>query len=186
MTDFSATITALPQPTAAPAVQTREQLEALLENITQLQRERDDLHHEMEAAIAALRQKYRPQLDEMERLLDVERSWAETWARANPGQLDANRSLACGPATIGFEPAPVHIERASRRWTWSRVAQTLADLPWGARYLRLPPAEVDKDALLADLAKLSPEDLRTAGMKVLAGDRFFVTCHAVETFQEAA
>lgn len=174
MTDFS------------PSVQTRAQLEALLENIAQLQRERDELHQELETEIAALRQRYRPQLDEMERLLDIERSWAETWARANPDQLGSDRSLACGSATIGFEPAPVRIERTSRRWTWSRIAQTLADLPWGHRYLRVPPLEVDKDALLADLATLSPEDLRMAGMKIIQADRFFITPHETESLQEAA
>ena len=59
-----------------PSIQTRAQLETLLENIAQLQSERDELHRELEDQIAALRYKYRPQLDEMERLLDIERGWA--------------------------------------------------------------------------------------------------------------
>jgi len=178
------TITPLPQPAATPVVQTRPQLEALLENIAQLQSERDQLHQQLEDEIAAIRHQYRPQLDEMESFLDKERSWAESWARANPDQLGPDRSLACASATIAFEAAPVRIERASRRWTWTRIANTLAELPWGKTYLRIPPPEVDKDLLLADLAALSPEDLRTAGLKVIQADRFVITPHPA--LQEAA
>ena len=170
-----------------PSIETRGQLEALLENIAQLQREHDELQQQYESEIGAVRQKYRPQLDEMERMLDAERSWAETWARAHPESFSADRSLTCATATIGFLPEPVRIERASRRWTWSRIARTLAELPWGQRYLRTPPPEVDRDALLADLATLSPEDLRHAGMKILQGERFFIEPHpAAEPLQEAA
>jgi len=170
--------------TLTPSIQTRAQLETLLENIAQLQSERDELHRQLEDQIAALRHQYRPQLDEMERLLDIERGWAEAWARANPVQLGAGRSLACAAVTIGFEPAPVRIERASRRWTWSRIAQTLAELPWGQKYLRQPPPEVDRETLLADLPTLSPEDLRLAGLKIIQGDRFVSTPHPA--LQEAA
>ena len=187
MSDLAtSTITTLPPPPAAPVIQTRPQLETLLENITQLQRERDELHQQLEDEIAAVRRKHRPQLDEMESFLDKERTWAESWARANPGQFGPDRSLACAAATIGFEPAPVRIERASRRWTWSRIAHTLVELPWGKRYLRLPPPEVDKDALLADLATLSPDDLRAAGMRIIQADRFFIEPYAAEPLQEAA
>jgi len=113
----------------------------------------------------------------MEHYLDLETSWAEAWARGNPGAFAADRSLACAHATIGFRAAPPRIERASRRWTWSRIAQTLAGLAWGGRYLRVPAPEVDKEALLADLAGLSPLELRNAGIKIVQGERFFITPH---------
>jgi hypothetical protein len=113
----------------------------------------------------------------MEHYLVVETSWAESWARAHPDAFAADRSLACAHATIGFRATPPRIERASRRWTWSRIALTLAGLAWGARYLRVPAPEVDKEALLADLADLSPLELRNAGIKVVQGERFFITPH---------
>jgi hypothetical protein len=113
----------------------------------------------------------------MENYLDLETSWAESWARGNPGALGADRSLACAHATLGFRTTPPRIERASRRWTWSRIALTLAGLAWGKRYLRIPSPEVDKEALLADLADLSPLELRQAGMRVVQGERFFITPH---------
>ncbi|HEV3270992.1 MAG TPA: host-nuclease inhibitor Gam family protein [Candidatus Methylacidiphilales bacterium] len=172
-------MTPLPQPSeaSAPAIQTRRQLDAVLENIGRLQRERDELHHAQENEIAAVRQKYRVPLAEMDHYLDLETGWAESWARKNPGAFAADRSLACAHATIGFRATPPRIERASRRWTWSRIARTLAGLAWGARYLRVPAPEVDKEALLADLARLSPVELRDAGIKIVQGERFFITPH---------
>jgi len=172
-------MTSLPQPSpaAAPAIQTRQQLDAVLENIAHLQRERDELYHAQETEIAAVRQRYRAPLAEMEHYLDLETSWAESWARGNPSVLAADRSLACAHATLGFRATPPRIERASRRWTWSRIALTLAGLAWGKRYLRIPSPEVDKEALLADLADLSPVELRHAGLRVVQGERFFITPH---------
>ena len=163
---------------SAPAIQTRQQLDAVLENIAHLQRERDELYLAQEKEIAAVRQSYRTPLAEMEHYLDLETSWAEAWAQGNPGAFAADRSLACAHATIGFRATPPRIERASRRWTWSRIARTLAGLAWGQRYLRVPEPEVDKEALLADLARLSPVELRNAGMQIVQGERFFITPHS--------
>ena len=75
----------LTQPTqpAAPAIQTRQQLEAVLENIAHLQRERDELFQAQEKEIAEVRQRYRAPLAEMDRYLDLETSWAEA---AGPGR----------------------------------------------------------------------------------------------------
>jgi phage host-nuclease inhibitor protein Gam len=160
---------------AGPAIQTHQQLEAVLENIAQLQRERDELYQAQEKEIDAVRQRYRAPLAEMERYLDLETSWAEAWARAHPEAFKVDGSLACAYATIGFRTLPPRIERASRRWTWSRIALTLAGLAWGRRYLRVPAPEVDREAILADLAKLSPVELRNAGIKIIQGERFFIT-----------
>ena len=185
-------MTLTPSPAAAPAIQTRQQLDAVLENIAHLQRERDELYRTQENEIAAVRQRYRAPLAEMEHYLELETSWAESWARGNPGAFAADRSLACAHATIGFRATPPRIERASRRWTWSRIALTLAGLAWGKRYLRIPAPEVDKDALLADLADLSPVELRHAGIKIVPGERFFITPNPASTpeaepaWQEAA
>ena len=179
-------MTPTPSPAAAPVIQTRQHLEAVLENIAHLQRERDELRRAQEKEIAAVRQRYRAPLAEMEHYLELETSWAESWAREHPGALAADRSLACAHATIGFRAEPPRIERASRRWTWSRIAQTLAGLAWGGPYLRIPAPEVDKEALLADLADLSPIELRNAGLKIVQGERFFITPHQTSETTSAA
>jgi len=178
---------------AAPtvAVRTRQQLDVLLENIATLQRERASLLAAQEREIAAVRQRYRAPLTEVETFLHAETSWAETWAQAHPealaGHQDAlaGRRLIAEHATLGYRAGPPRIDRASRRWTWTRIATTLAGLGWGRRYLRIPTPEVDKDALAADLEKLSLTDLRAAGMIVTQGETFFIEPHA-HTWQATA
>ena len=100
--------------------------------------------------------------------------------------LVASRAIVSPHATIGFEAAPARIERASRRWTWSRIAATLAELPWGKTYLRLPPPEVDKDLLLADLPRSLLADLRASGIRVVQGDQFYLTHPEQIPLQQAA
>ncbi len=172
-------MTPFPQPSepTAPVIQTRAQLDAVLENIANLQHERAELYRAQENEIAAVRQRYRAPLAELDHFLDLETRWAETWATAHPDAFGPDRALASAHAIIGFRAEPPRIERASRRWTWSRIAVTLAGLAWGKRYLRIPAPEVDQDALLADLAHLSPVELRHAGMRVVQGETFFITPH---------
>jgi phage host-nuclease inhibitor protein Gam len=184
MTAFAAN-----SPITLPSIQTRQQVEAVLENIGHLQRERDELARERDDEIAAVRQRYRAPLAEMESFLELETSWVEAWARAHPEALGSNRSLTGAHATIGFRAEPQRLERASRRWTWSRIAITLAGLAWGKRYLRIPAPEVDKEALLADLATLSPVELRNAGLIIVQGEHFFITPHSTAadpSWQQAA
>ena len=180
-------MTPFPVPPSTPSVnvRTRQQLAVLLENIAALQQERAALLTAQERDLAAVRHRYRASLTEMETLLHLETSWAETWAKAHPEALTAHRTLSDAHATLGFRTAPPRIDRASRRWTWTRIATTLAGLAWGKRYLRIPAPEVDQDALAADLGKLSPADLRAAGMVVTQGETFFIEPHPM-TYQEAA
>ena len=179
-----------PLPSAAPTIQTRQHLDVVVENIVHLQRDRDELACAQEKEIAAIREKYRASLAELERYLLLEKSWVENWARENRGAFAANRTLDCAHATIGFISTPPRIERASRRWTWSRIAQCLSEVAWGRRYLRQPAPEVDKEALVANLATLSPVDLRAAGIKIIQGERFQITpreeAENTVSWQEAA
>lgn len=169
----------IPHPSRPPAtsIQTRQQLDVVVENIVQLQLDRAELERALEREIAAIRQKFRPPLAELERYLSVETSWAENWARENPGVFDEGRSLSCTHATIGFRVTPPRIEKASRKWTWSAIALKLADLGWGKRYLLVPAPEVNKEALLADRVDLSPAELRQAGLRIAQEERFFIAPH---------
>jgi phage host-nuclease inhibitor protein Gam len=152
----------------------------LLENIAELHREREAAWRAQETEIAAVRQRHRAQLTELQNLLALETSWAEAWARKHRGELDPDGTLSSAHITLGFRAEPTRIERASRRWTWSRIATTLAALPWGPRYLRVPEPVVDQDAIVADLDKLSREELRAAGMDVVEGEQFFLTPRAAD------
>ncbi len=98
------------QPTA-PKIRSRHELDAVVENIVQLQLDRAEIEREQAQEIAAIRQKYRVPLAEIERYLTLETTWAETWARENPDAFGDRRSLECTHAVIGFRVAPPRVER---------------------------------------------------------------------------
>jgi phage host-nuclease inhibitor protein Gam len=168
-----------PAQPVSPAIRNRRQLDVVIENIVQLRLDRAELERGQEREIMAIRQKFRPALAEIYRYLLAETAWVENWARENPAAFGEKRSLDCTHATIGFRAPPPRIEKASRKWTWSAVALKLADLSWGKRYLRIPAPEVNKEALLADRAELSPVELRQAGLRIVHEERFFIEAHGV-------
>jgi len=157
-----------------PTIRTRDQLNAVVENIVLLRLEQAELDRAQAGEIAAIREKYRASLTEVDRYLQMEIAWVEAWARQNPAEFTGERTIDCPHARIGYRVMSPRVERASRRWTWTEAASALAEKEWGRRYLRTPEPEVDKEAILADLATLPAEDLRQVGIKVVQGERFFI------------
>jgi hypothetical protein len=185
----------IPHPAApsAPSITSRHELDAVVENIVQLQLNRAEIEREQEQEqeIASVRQKFRAPLAEIERYLTLETSWVETWAHQHPEAFRDRQSLALTHASIGFRISPHRVDRASRKWTWGAIAQKLGEFGWG-RYLRQPALEVNKEALLADRAELSPAELRQAGLKIVQEERFYIAPHreaeaaGAEDWREAA
>jgi phage host-nuclease inhibitor protein Gam len=174
----------LPHPSqpALPTIQTRHELDAVVENVVQLQLARAALERDQEQEIAGVRQKFRGPLAELDRYLLLETTWVENWARSNADAFpDDARSLACTHATLGFRVSPARVDRASRKWTWTEIASKLGDIAWGRRYLRQPAPEVNKEALLADRAELDPAELRKCGVKIVQEERFFIAPHGPTT-----
>ena len=187
-------MTTLSSPEMGPTIRTRDQLNAVVENIVLLRLEQAELDRAQADEIAAIREKYRAPLTEVDRYLQMETAWVEAWARQNPGEFTRERIIDCPHARVGYRVMAPRVERASRRWTWTEAALALAETEWGRRYLRAPEPEVDKEAILADLATLSTDDLRQAGIKIVQGERFFIEPHGEaepcassdENWQEAA
>jgi len=183
----------LPVSAPAPTITSRHELDAVVENIVQLQLNRAEIEREQDQEIAGIRQKFRAPLAEIERYLTLETTWVETWARSHPDSFRDRQSLALTHAVIGFRVSPHRVDRASRKWTWSAIAEKLGEMAWGRRYLRQPALEVNKEALLADRADLSSAELRTVGLKIVQEERFYIAPHretegidADEAWQEAA
>jgi phage host-nuclease inhibitor protein Gam len=183
----------LPASTPAPTITSRHELDAVVENIVQLQLNRAEIEREQDQEIAGIRQKFRAPLAEIERYLTLETTWVETWARSHPDSFRDRQSLALTHAVIGFRVSPHRVDRASRKWTWGAIAEKLGEMAWGRRYLRQPALEVNKEALLADRADLSSAELRTVGLKIVQEERFYIAPHretegieADEVWQEAA
>jgi phage host-nuclease inhibitor protein Gam len=183
----------LPVSASAATITSRHELDAVVENIVQLQLNRAEIEREQDQEIAGIRQKFRTPLAEIERYLTLETTWVETWARSHPDSFRDRQSLALTHAIIGFHVSPHRVDRASRKWTWGAIAEKLGEMAWRRRYLRQPALEVNKEALLADRADLSPAELRTVGLKIVQEERFYIAPHretegieADEVWQEAA
>lgn len=170
----------LPRPdsnvTLSP-IRTRQDLDAIVENIVLMQIEQTELEQARDTELAAVREKYHAPLIELDRFLGQEIAWVEAWARENVNLQNQERYLDCGQVRFGFRSLPPRVERASRKWTWAAAAAKLAETPGGDSYLRIPSAEVDKDAILADRGKFSAEEWRQLGIRIVEGDRFFVELH---------
>jgi phage host-nuclease inhibitor protein Gam len=180
-----------PAAPAAPSITSRHELDAVVENIVQLQLNRAEIEREQEQEIASVRQKFRAPLAEIERYLTLETSWVETWARNHPEAFRDRQSMTLTHAAIGFRVSPHRVDRASRKWTWGAIAQKLGELAWGRRYLRQPALEVNKEVLLADRDELVAAELRQVGLKIVQEERFYIAPHresgsADEEWQEAA
>jgi phage host-nuclease inhibitor protein Gam len=170
-------MTILPSPASSPTIRTRQHLNSVVENIVLMRSEQAELERAQAKEIAAIRDKYRAPLAEVDRLLQMETAWVEAWAKQNPEEFSGERLLECPHAQIGFRMMPPRVERASRRWSWADATAALAETAWGQRYLRTAAPEIDKEAILADLANLPTEELRQAGIKIAQGERFFIEAH---------
>jgi phage host-nuclease inhibitor protein Gam len=161
-------------------VQSRQQLDALVENIVKLQHDRAEMEGEQERELTAVRQKFRAPLAELDRYIALESAWVETWARRHRGAFGGGGTLACTHATIGFRPEPPRVERVSGKWSWPEIALRLSELLWGRRYVQTAAPEVNAEAILADRANLSAGELRKAGLKIVEDERFFIAPHGPE------
>ena len=164
-----------------PSIENHQQLDAVVENIVQLQLNRAEIESEQEREILATRQKFRGPLAEVDRYLLLETSWVQTWAEAHPEAFEEKRTLACTHAVLGYRTGPPRVDRLSRKWSWSDIASKLGEMAWGRRYLRHPAPEVNKAALLSDRHDLSVAELKKVGLKIVQTDRFYIQPLSMET-----
>jgi phage host-nuclease inhibitor protein Gam len=92
-------------------------------------------------------------------------------------------------AVFGFGLTPHRVETASKKIHWKDVVARLLRLSWGKAYVRQPEPKPDKDALLTDREKLTPEQQTAAGIQFCQDEQFFIRPKpetAVATVMEAA
>ena len=94
------------------------------------------------------------------------------------------KSFTTVNAVIGFRDTPPAVDKASSRETWEAVAVRLSslvfDLPENAKlycdnYVREGKPAVNKDALLADRALFTPDQLRAMGLRFTQEEHFYIS-----------
>jgi phage host-nuclease inhibitor protein Gam len=84
-----------------------------------------------------------------------------------------NKSRETGLAVFGFEYTPPRVETANRKIKWADVLERLRRARWGLAYIRSKES-LDKEALLADREKLTPEQCTAAGIQFAQDEQFFL------------
>jgi phage host-nuclease inhibitor protein Gam len=128
-----------------------------------------------DAEVAAVEKKHQTFLTALQRgIMEVEDSVQE-YCTAHRSALFAERkSRETSLAVFGFELTPPRVETASRKVKWADVVARLLRLPWGKAYLSTPEPKPDKNALLADREKLTPEQITAAGIQFCQDEQFFI------------
>jgi len=86
----------------------------------------------------------------------------------------ARKSRETSLAEFGFELTPHRVETSNKKIKWKDVVARLLRLPWGKAYVRHPEPQPDKQALLSDREKLTPEQLTAAGVQFCQDEQFFI------------
>ena len=135
-------------------IQTREEMEEVVEQITRATIARDGLMSAMDEELTEIRSKYEPQItahgQEIDRLVVV----ARQWSNAHPEEFGARKSIEMVHGLVGFRTGTPRLKLLSG-WTWNKVLEFLA-LSREVAYIRTKQ-EVDKELIIADREKLTEE-----------------------------
>lgn len=128
-----------------------------------------------DAEVAAVEKKHQAELSELQRFIAEVELRAFDYCTAHRAELFADKkSRETASGVFGFEFTPPRVEPSSRKIKWSDVVARLSRLPWGKAYVRKPEPKPDKEALLADREKLTPEQQTAAGIQFAQDEQFFI------------
>jgi len=156
----------------APAIRTRSEAEDVLGEVRALTIERNQRMLERDAVIKGVQEQHAGPLEAIEIQLTQKTELLSGWAEANPSEFDGKKTLAMTHGQVGWRIGNPTLKTLSG-WTWDRVLEKLQSLHPFRRFVR-QKEEVDKAGILTERASLSPEDLRTMGVRVVQEEAFFV------------
>ncbi|HXP63118.1 MAG TPA: host-nuclease inhibitor Gam family protein [Dongiaceae bacterium] len=128
-----------------------------------------------EAEAAELEQRHQPAISNLLEEIAESEANIQDYCLAHRGALfSSKKSRETNLAEFGFELTPPRVETASKKVKWKEVVGRLLRLSWAAVYVRRPEPQPDKQALLADREKLSPEQCLAAGIRFCQDEQFFI------------
>jgi phage host-nuclease inhibitor protein Gam len=128
-----------------------------------------------EGAVAALQKEYQPSITNIAGQIAGLETAVQDYCMAHREELfPAKKSRDTALAEFGFELTPHRVETGSKKIKWKDVLARLLRVPWGLAYVRQPEPQVDKQALLSDREKLTPEQTMSAGIQFCQDEQFFI------------
>lgn len=159
---------------AALASISRDEVEAIVNEIALAENNRRVAAAAMDEEILAVRERYAPELEECGQFIKEKSAVVQAWAEAHPEEFEKRKSVVFPAGTVGFRTGTPKAKTLSG-FTWDRVLEKLLALPWGRDFVRVTE-EVDKAELIAahQQSRLSPQELREAGVRVAQDESFFI------------
>lgn len=152
-----------------------EALDARVAEVVRFKINLTKLTAEMEAEMAAVQKRHQARLGKLQECIATAEAEISSYCNAHRAELFADKkSRETTLAVFGFELTPPRVETASRKIKWADVVTRLLRLSWGKAYLNQPEPKPDKNALLADREKLTPEQLTAAGIQFCQDEQFFL------------
>lgn len=151
-----------------PVLNSRADVESVLNEITLTTINRNRAQLAMDQAITEIRERYEATIATCKESIDQKSELVRTWAEANPAEFGKVKSLDFVHATIGFRTGTPTL-KTLRGWTWDRVLEKLNSLKL-THYIRTKE-EPNKQTLLLDRDSL---DLKNFGLQVEQKESFFI------------
>jgi phage host-nuclease inhibitor protein Gam len=155
------------------AIQTREDMERLVGEISALTIKKDTMKVQMDGYIQEVRERYEADLGGIDSALDEKMKLAKTWAQEHPEEFGKAKSLEMTHGIVGFRTGTPKL-KTLKGWNWDRVLSSLKELNLG--YLIRKKEDVNKEAILAEATKprTSKEMIAAFGVEVVQDETFFV------------
>jgi phage host-nuclease inhibitor protein Gam len=150
-------------------------LDAAVADVVRLKIQHTAALADKDAELAAIEKRHQARLTAFQdRIAELE-GRVQDYCHANRATLfDLKKSRETSLAVFGFETTPPRVETTSRKITWKDVVERLLRLGWGKAYVRQAEPKTDKEALLADREKLTPEQCTAAGIQFCQDEQFFI------------
>ncbi len=164
-----------------PTKMTRIEAEALTLEIVQASLNKAKAENDRDLAIAKVEEEHLGAIDEHTVSIAKKTEQLRAWAEANPEEFPKGKKsieFSCG--TIGFRDHPAKVEKL-KKITWENIVASMRAHKVLKAFLRRPPFEVNKEALLAQRKELGPDVLREVGILIKQDATFFVEPNAEDS-----
>jgi phage host-nuclease inhibitor protein Gam len=161
----------LKKKTAESLIETQQDFERLIGEITEGTIVQRQLQNAMDEELAAVRAKYERELPGLEREIGEKLSLAQEYCDAHRDLFPKDRkSIEVLHAVVGYRTGTPKLKLA-RGWTWDRTLEKL-QANRVMRWIRTK-AEVNKDAILTD-RDATPAVLEVYGVRIVQDETFYV------------
>ena len=168
---------------AAPAITTRDEAEAVMNQLALTANNRRKFITRLDAEKLAVEEKYAANLAACEADIKAKSEILRAWAEANPEAFGKKKSIDFAAGTLGFRTGTPKLKLLAR-WTWDKVLAAIEARAFN--FVRTTP-EVDKEAIITfyasatDKPEVEAKVLAPIGVKVVQDESFYVEPNLTDT-----